>query len=510
MESLQGLPPLGQALLSYDDHQRRRFHVPAHAGQLWANGQNPILDQPYRYDLTELDGLDVLSEPSGCLLEAQRQVANLFGAAHSFFLVNGASAGLLAAMLTALRPGDKVLLPRNVHRSVVSGLVLSGAEPVWFLPERLPEWGLWGAVSIDRVRRLLDMHPDLRALVVTSPTYEGLGSDILALLQLCREHDVYLIVDEAHGSLWPFSDRLPVSAVQAGADVVIHSIHKSGGCLTQGALAHLPPGSLIDPEAFQQALNMVQTTSPSYLLMADLERTCHFLASEVGKARLHVLFGHIDAIRQGWANDLKSLRLFEPNDPKQRAHWDPAKLYWVHPQCRGEDWGAFFEEELQLAYESASPYGVLYLANLGLEPSDFDAFSQMFRLGEDRISVETFEGDDSQPGLSPAGDSGMDFAAANATESEIATEITATENAPTTLQARLERQNPAVLLPEMAISPRDAFFALGERVNSQAAIGRIAKETVVHCPPGIPVLLPGEIIQPLHVPFLPETVWVIR
>ena len=465
---------MGQALLSVDRHQWRRFHVPAHAGQLWANTDNPILSDPYRYDLTELDGLDVLSEPSDSLLEAQRQVADLFGAAQSFFLVNGASAGLLAAMLTAVRPGDKVLLPRNVHRAVLSSLILTGAEPIWFLPERLPDWGLWGAVSVEQVRRLLDIHPDIRALVVTSPTYEGIGSDIAALVQLCRQYDVLLIVDEAHGSLWPFSERLPASAVQAGADAVIHSIHKSGGCLTQGALAHLPSGSRLEPAAFQQALNMVQTTSPSYLLMADLERACHFLASKPGQVRLDQLFEHIDVIRQKLAPSLNHLKLFEPTDTQQYARWDPAKLYWSHPNSPGDVWGDLFEKALHIAYESASPYGVLYLANLGLEASDFDAFAHAFRSGESQIEIEMTEF-----GLS--------------------------------LQACLEKKNPAILLPEMAITPREAFFTLGEKIPCKSAPGRIAKETVVHCPPGIPVLLPGEIIHPLHIPFLPEKgIWVVR
>lgn len=471
-EHSQGLPPLGQALRFYDRHERRRFHVPAHAGRF--SGGADLFTNPYRYDLTELDGLDVLSEPSGCLRDAQEQVAELFGAAHGFFLVNGATVGLLAALLTAVRPGDKVLLPRNAHRSVLSGLILTGAEPVWFLPERLPDWGLWGAVSLDEVRTRLLAQPDIKALLITSPTYEGIGSDIGALSQLCRERGVLLIVDEAHGSLWPFTRHLPTSAVHTGADAVIHSIHKSGGCLTQGALAHLPKNSRLDPMIFQQALNLVQTTSPSYLLMASLEATCHFLASDAGCERIERLFERVFTLRRELPPLLSALRLFEP-EAANRTFWDPAKLYWTHPACSGEEWGARFELELKIAYESASPYGVLYLANVGLEDEDFLAFSTALRAGEPLLAAHYPKTE------------GVSF------------------------QAELERRNPTVVRPEMIMTPRDAFFSPGVHVPATNAIGRIAKEAVVHCPPGIPVLLPGERIHPLQLPFLPEDgVWVVQ
>jgi arginine/lysine/ornithine decarboxylase len=473
-ETPQSLPPLGQALRDYDRHERRRFHVPAHAGRF--PGVSGFSEEPYRYDLTELDGLDVLSEPSGCLREAQEQIAGLFGAAHSFFLVNGATVGLLAALLAALRPGDKVLLPRNAHRSVLSGLILTGAEPIWLLPERLPGWGLWGGVSVDEVRLQLNQHPDVKALALTSPTYEGIGSDTAALAALCRERGVLLVVDEAHGSLWPLTRHLPASAVQTGADAVIHSIHKSGGCLTQGALAHLPEGSRLNPAAFQQALNLVQTTSPSYLLMASLEATCHFLASDAGRERVDRLFERIVALRRELPPILSALRLFEP-EVEKRAFWDPAKLYWIHPHCSGEVWGARFESELKIAYESASPYGVLYLANVGLEDEDFTAFRTAFQNGERLLTSDS-------PGR-PEKES--------------------------SLQAALERANPATLLPEMTMTPREAFFSPGIHVPATQAIGRTARETIVHCPPGIPVLLPGERVQALHIPFLPEDgLWVVR
>lgn len=451
------LMPLVEALKTYDRHDRRRFHVPAHAGQNLFGNQ--ILADPFRYDLTELDGLDVLSEPSGPILEAQSRMAGLFGVVHTFMLVNGASVGLMAAMLSVVQPGDKVLVPRNAHRSVLSGLILTGAEPVWFLPERLPEWGLWDAVKVQQVQSQLDAHPEVKALFLTSPTYEGIGSDIAAIARLCRQRNVILVVDEAHGSLWPLTDALPQSACHAGADVVIHSLHKSGGSLTQSALAHLPESSRIDAAVFQQALNTLQTTSPSYLLMASLDATCAFLSSPAGKDRVDWLLEQVASLRNSFQDKLNQLRLYHPQGDAARF-WDLCKFYFTHPLESGEDWGARLETEQGIAYESASPDGVLYLANLGLVVADFVAFQAALLQEDERI----------QTGVH---------------------------------QLPLQPES-AVLLPELAMLPRNAFFAPGQSVVPQNAIGRIAKETVVHCPPGIPVLMPGERIQPAHVPLLPE------
>ncbi len=446
--------------------------MPAHAGHSLLLPGVDLARDPYRYDLTELEGLDVLSEPSECLLESQAGVAQQFGVGYSYFLVNGASVGLIAALLAAIKPGEKVLLPRNVHRSVLSGLILSGAQPVWFLPERLPEWGLWGAVSLENLTTQLHRHPDVRAVCITSPTYEGIGSDVQELSALCRAQGITLIVDEAHGSLWPFTEQLPASACGFECDAVIHSMHKSGGSLTQSALAHLPKGSRIAPDVFQQALNALQTTSPSYLLMASLEASVAFLSSAQGQSRIQGLMEKNHALRRHLAETLQTFRLFQPAED-WLGFWDPCKLYFRHSSLPGEEWGAYIESERQIAYESASPEGVLYLANLGLEAEDFEAFRQVLQ-EEDKW-----------------------LAAAGATDSMA--------------QAGLELPNPSVLVPEMALLPREAFFCNGERVSLTQALGRVAKETIVHCPPGIPVLFPGERIQEAHLAFLPEEgVLVIR
>ncbi|HEY9746394.1 MAG TPA: aminotransferase class I/II-fold pyridoxal phosphate-dependent enzyme [Oculatellaceae cyanobacterium] len=459
-------PPLIRALLEYDQHQRRRFHVPAHAGFNLLPPEWDLSLEPYRYDLTELEGLDVLSEPSECLADAQREVAALFGAARSFFLVNGASVGLMAAMLALLKPGDQVLLPRNVHRSVLNGLILTGAEPVWMLPDYLPDWGLWGAVRPEVVEEQFRKHPNIKALFITAPTYEGIGSDVQALSTVCHRHGIYFVVDEAHGSLWPFTEALPPSACRMDCDAVIHSLHKTGGSLTQSALAHLPEGSRIIPEDFQQALNVLQTTSPSYLLLASLEATCHMLASEQGQRQIEQLLSRVDQLRTDLQTHFRHYRLFEPSK-QEVSFWDPCKLYLVNPGVSGEDWGPRIEADERIAYESASPHGVLYLAGLGLQPEDYRFFKDVM-LREDQQTAEN------------AASSGF------------------------TLKQESSSETASASLPEMVMLPREAFFAPGEFIPPAQAVGRIAKETIVHCPPGIPILMPGERIATSHLPLLTQ------
>ena len=482
--------PLADAITEYQNLQRRRFHVPAHAGYKPSFSELP--EALYQADLTEVEGLDVLSEPYQCIAESQKMIAERFGVAHTFMLVNGATTGLTATMLAALQPGEKVLLPRNVHRSVVSGLILTGAEPVWMLPERLPEWGLWGAVDPKEIERQLQAHPDIKALFITSPTYEGIGSDLPAIATLCRQNDVLLIVDEAHGALWPFSDRLPKSAChiglrnaenenkveperfELGADAVIHSMHKSAGSLTQGALAHLPHGSRIDPTIYQQALNTLQTTSPSYILMRDLEATVGWLGSDEFHEHLNQHLDVVQILRQALGVGLQRFKLFTPNDT---SRWDPCKLYFSLPGESGEVWGPRLEEGaagnplLRVAYESANPKGVLYQAGIGLQPDDFTGFTKIMLI-EDRC-------------------------------------VAALSEAPANI-AEPPELSQEELLPEMAMLPRKAFFAPGERAMAAKSVGRIAKETIVHCPPGIPVLMPGERIRAHHVPLLPEGVLVVQ
>jgi arginine decarboxylase len=457
--------PLLDALVAYEALGRHRFTVPGHAGKALASmGFTGLPAQAYTYDQTEVEGLDVLSEPSECIAEAQTVMAQAVGASHSFFMVNGSSGGLTAGMLALLQPNDAVLVPRNAHRAIISGLVLTGAKPLWFMPPWLPEWGIFGPVRAQQVAKLLAQYPQAKGLMITSPTYDGLGSPIVPIANLCQRANVRLLVDEAHGSLWPYSQRLPASAVTAkGVDLVVQSSHKNVGSLTQSAVAHLPHGSNLSPQAFQQALNMVQTTSPSYLLLASLDASRAFWQTEEGQHQLNQHLDHVLTLRQQLTTQLQGFDLFTP--PHQ-DHWDFTRLLI---RCRhgesGLQWAPRIEAEQRIPYEHCTDASALYVAGVGLAQDSHQAFVQAFLTDDHTRSLKKIP-----------------------------------------LNTRYITALPP--LPQQVLSPRDAYFLPNQTIASASSIGRIAQQTIVHCPPGIPILLPGEQIESDHLPYLPQTIAV--
>lgn len=438
--------------------------MPGHHGNPVAGLSVGINEETLKYDLTELDGLDVLSEPEECIQEAQEKTAKTFGVAHSYFLINGSSAGLIAAMMSLVKEGDKVLLPRNVHRSILSGLILTGAQPVWHLTEYLNNWGVWDAVTPEQLSQQLESDPDIKLCVVTSPTYDGIASDLNGIASVCKKHNVFLIVDEAHGSLFSFSDELPVSACQldkdSPCDAVVHSLHKSAGSLTQTALAHLPKGSRINPALFQQSLNIIQSTSPSYILMASLDQTCGFLASDEFHHVLSQYRHLIKTLRGEFNTHIKNFELFETGSP----FWDDGRFLIRHKYHSTSDWAETMEADQRLAYESVNGISALYLTGLGLDEAMCEHFINAFKKAD---TIKYNNSEESVRAIIPH-------------------------------------------LPQMALTPRDAFFAASETISKENAVGRIARETIVHCPPGIPVLISGEIIQNEHLPYLNQSVLVIQ
>ncbi|WP_434310428.1 aminotransferase class I/II-fold pyridoxal phosphate-dependent enzyme [Hominifimenecus sp. rT4P-3] len=252
------------------------MHMPGHK----RNSPFPWMEPLAKMDITEIDGFDNLHEADGVLKEGMERMARLWGSRRSFFLVNGSTCGILAGICSLTNPGDKILMARNCHRSVYHAVELNRLRPVYLMPEADDATGILGSIRPEAVRAALEENPDIELAVLTSPTYEGVISDIASIVQVLHERGIPLLVDEAHGAHLGFSEAFSGGAVQAGADLVVQSLHKTLPSLTQTAAIHV--GSiLVDEDALRRQLAIFETSSPSYLLMASID-SCVRLLEEKG------------------------------------------------------------------------------------------------------------------------------------------------------------------------------------------------------------------------------------
>ncbi|MFM7468176.1 MAG: aminotransferase class I/II-fold pyridoxal phosphate-dependent enzyme [Vampirovibrionales bacterium] len=461
-----------QALMETEGLALHRFFVPAHAGiayHPWLERVKSVLP----WDVTELPLLDTLSEPEGVLQALQTRMAAWAGAGASFCLVNGASVGLHAALMSVCTPTDGVLAPRNVHRATYAGFVHAGVTPYWFYPTYLDSWGVWGAVTPEQLTLAWEalsqeVQRTVKALVLTSPTYEGMISPLRELVAWCHARGLVCIVDESHGSYFSIHEAsYPYAALHAGADIVVQSWHKTLGSLTQSAVLHLGKG-FATPERclrVQQVLNSLQTTSPSYLLLVSLEACLDYWQSEEGFTQWHT---HQQRVQQLYTRLETALThpnahaLFPYEGTASPFLHDPLKLWIRHGGCT-PDYPVFLEEQYGLAFEQCTLHGVLYMLHPHLPSSAFEALERAWSIPPDSSWFQ--------------------------------------EEAPYTSCLKL----PTLPLPVTYLTPREAFFHQAPKTyvqHPQACVGKMAAEVVVHCPPGVPVLYTGECIQEAHLPWL--------
>lgn len=243
-------------------------------------------------DITEIDGFDNLHSPEGVLKSAMEHAAGVFGAEETFFLVNGSTAGILTALSAVTRMGDRIIVARNCHKSVYHAIFLRQLEPVFLYPGLVEEWNIADAILPEQVETALDDWPDAAAVVITSPTYDGVIADIARIAEVAHSHGVLLIVDAAHGAHLGFGGGWPESPVRLGADLVIQSLHKTLPALTQTALLHVN-GKLVDRERIRMFEGIYQTSSPSYLLMGSID-ACVRQMEVCGKQRMEEFAGRLD------------------------------------------------------------------------------------------------------------------------------------------------------------------------------------------------------------------------
>lgn len=443
--------PLVEALFTFLQRKPIAFHTPGHLGFGSSDSIKQLLGpQLFQADLTELEGLDSLHEPSGPIQQAQDLAAQAWGSDQSYFLVNGSTSGVQAMLLAACAPGEVVLLSRNSHRSVLHGLVLSGAIPVWLEPDWNDYLGTAEGVSLASVEKAMATYPQAKALCLVYPTYYGQVGALDATIELAHQRGVTVLVDSAHGSHFAYHPQLPDCAVALGADLVVHSAHKTLGALTQGAILHRK-GPRVDPQRLAQALRMVQTSSPSYPVMASLD---------AARAQMVTAgYAGLEEVRQQ-AQVLRQKLLRTPYTWVEHPDWTRWTVALAGSGFALETWLA---HQHHLHAELVGWNHVVFLTSYCTPKTHSEQlFSALdnYPIGAcDRQSIP------SSP-LSP----------------KLFTAL-----------PKLETQ---------ACSPREAYFAAHQEVPWREAVGRISAYSVEPYPPGIPVLMPGEIISQAALDYL--------
>ncbi len=299
-----------EKLQKYSESDAYPLHMPGHKRRL------SHFEHPFSIDITEIDGFDDLHHAAGILLEAQGRAAKLYGAEETYYLVNGSTAGILAAVSATVRRGGRILLSRNSHRASYNAVLLNDLNAAYLYPETDRMRGINGAIPPQQVEDALNRYPDTQAVLITSPTYDGVVSDIRRIAQITHRHGAVLIVDEAHGAHFAMHPYFPDSAVDCGGDLVINSLHKTMPSLTQTALLHVQ-GQRVDRERLRRYLDVYQSSSPSYVLMAGMDE-CVRLMEERGPELFEKFTVRLEEFRKTLDN-LQTLHLVNGKEPELYA-----------------------------------------------------------------------------------------------------------------------------------------------------------------------------------------------
>ena len=298
---------LYEKLEAYEKSDYYGFHMPGHKRNLDITQAN----LPYGIDITEIEGFDNLHHAEEIIMEAEVRAASMYHAEETHYLINGSTAGILSAVMGCTKKGGKILMARNCHKSVYHAVFLNELRPVYIYPEFDETMELNMAVSPEKIERLLEEHKEVQAVVLTSPTYDGVLSDIERISEIVHQKKIPLIVDEAHGAHFGFHPYFPENANTKGADVVIHSLHKTLPALTQTALIHLN-GTRIDRRKIRNYLHIFQTSSPSYVLMASMDE-CLRMVAEQGDVLFETYVKNLES-KRGELKKLKHIRLLETEE----------------------------------------------------------------------------------------------------------------------------------------------------------------------------------------------------
>lgn len=413
------------------------FHMPGHKRNAKKFGMGDELNR----DITEIDGFDDLHYPQGIIREIEEKAAKVYGTRSSFYLVNGSSSGILAAVSATVQADKTIVAARNSHKSVYNGITVNHLTPYYLYPEVL-EFGIMGEIKAKQVEQAL-LETGSRVVLITSPTYEGIVSDVETIAEICHKNRAVLIVDEAHGAHFAFHCEFPKNAVQCGADIVIESLHKTLPCYTQTAILHVN-SERVDLEKIKRFCSIYQTSSPSYLFMGGINQCIDYMISDEGKKENQIYLQELNKFRKN-LKKLKNIKLMEG----KFFDYDSSKIVLC---CKGR--GTFLYKELlekyQVQLEMAADDYVIAMTSIGDKPEWYEILYNALT----KIDVQ-LEGQGC---------------------------ITNIYN-----QERYD-----IIKAEIDMKPSEALESDGELVDWSMCVGRTALEIIYAYPPGVPLVYPGE------------------
>ncbi|MFD0869809.1 Arginine decarboxylase [Chlamydia abortus] len=460
--------PLFSALVQHAERNPIQFHIPGHKKGI---GMDPdfrqfIGDNALSIDLINIAPLDDLHQPMGVIEEAQKLAANAFHADYTFFSVQGTSGAIMTMIMSVCSEGDKIIVPRNVHKSVMSAIIFCGAKPVFLSPARDENLGIDHGITTRSVRRALEIHPDAKAVLIINPTYFGVCANLKEIVELVHSYRIPVLVDEAHGALIHFHEKLPVSAMEAGADMAATSVHKLGGSLTQSSILNVNvKEGLVSPKRVQTIFSMLTTTSTSYILLASLDVSRRNLALN-GREIAETTIRLANEARKR-INQIPDLYCFgeEILGTEATYDFDPTKLtvHVRHLGITGYDAENWLREHYNLEVELSDMYNILCLVTPGDTEESIQVLVQaLTALADQHRNVNEVR--------------------------------------------ELVVQIPEI--PQLSLSPRDAFYGDTEIIPFKESAGRIIAEFIYVYPPGIPILLPGEVISQENIDYIMDHVQV--
>ncbi len=442
--------PLAEALNAQRINRLAHFDVPAHKG----GRMNQELGEYFgplcmALDVNSMKPLDNLGHPVSVIKDAQQLAAEAFGADSAFFMVNGTTSAVQTMIWSSCGRGDKIILPRNVHRSAINALVVNGAVPIYVNPGRDKRLGIPLGMSVAAVEKAIAEHPDAKAILVNNPTYYGICSNLEEIVRIAHKAGMLVLADEAHGTHFYFHEELPISAMAAGADMAAASIHKTGGSLTQSSI--LLTRKPVNPDYVRQTITLTQSTSASYLLLSSLD---------IARRRLYY---------KGREMYEKTMEFAD----YAREEINALGGYYAFGTELVDGDAAFAFDRTKLSVHTRD------IGLAGIEVYDYlrDDYGIQIEFGDIGNLLAILS----------AGDRMMDVERLISALAEI---------------KRLHERSPAGLFdheyidPVIAMAPQDAFYTTKRRVPMKDSVGHIAGEFVMSYPPGIPIVAPGERITP--------------